>query len=308
MITVRRGLGAEQQVYDFTGQLRDILDLDWGHTIVLVAGQEVSPDYCVQPEDMVLVREFPAHAEAHNKTGLEWFADVFTFGLYGEIKYAVTKVGDDIEERKASNKTVAEPKTNPVVSGAKNQSAEGKTLPIIIGRHLFAPYMIGEPYMQIAGDYGKDLYWYATFLVGQSGLFIEQIRNGSVPIWTGSGNTAVNVEDYEFSLSGSPGNQLEIRQGMSFVNAIFNQKWVNSLSSAQQLVFGDDEGQFTGNHGLEIIEKSAQNPAAVEIELTFPDGLVAYNNSGNLTNATVALWLGVSSDGGTEWTRISISG
>jgi hypothetical protein len=156
----------------------------------------------VQPEDMVLVREFPAHAEAHNKTGLEWFA--------------VTKIGDSIEERKASNKTVAEPKTNPVVSGAKNQSAEGKTVPVIIGRHRFAPYMIGEPSMQIAGDYGKDLYWYATFLIGQSGLFIEQIRNGSVSIWTGSGNTAINIKA-AFSLSGSPENQLEICQGTPFL-------------------------------------------------------------------------------------------
>jgi len=204
IVNVFKGLGSERTIYNFNGRIGKNLDLDWGHCKMLLGDREITKNYAVREDDVVYIREYPGAVTTGLLIGMA-VAGVVAAGVgvwagvtarnaardaRRKLDNALNRIGDDNRRRDVES--------IPHLSGARNEFAEGRQAPIILGRHLFAPYFLSEPYMRPSGDDGMDLYWYGTFLVGQTGLSLEKIRNGMVdlvsfndtvyrndPAWTG---------------------------------------------------------------------------------------------------------------------------
>jgi len=204
IVNVFKGLGSERTIYNFNGRIRKNLDLDWKHCKMLLGDREITRNYSVNEDDVVYIREYPGAVTTGLLIGVA-VVGVVTAGVgvwagvtarnaardaRRKLDEALDRIGGDNRRRDVES--------IPHLSGARNEFAEGKQAPIILGRHLFAPYFLSEPYMRPSGDDGIDLHWYGTFLVGQTGLNLEKIRNGMIdlisfndtvyrnnPAWTG---------------------------------------------------------------------------------------------------------------------------
>jgi hypothetical protein len=121
--------------------------------------------------------------------------------------------------------------------------------------------------MSVSGNDGEDMYWRGAFLAGQSGLCFEKIKNGGTLLRAFSEGAAQNGS-YAFA-SGplyDAENRIEIRQGARFSDEIFNQKWVDSLSSSQRLEFAKDWKDAGNDHGKELVFQSAKYPMRLEMQ------------------------------------------
>lgn len=84
-----------------------------------------------------------------------------------------TPAGGDVD-----TKQKAALESRPDISGAKNRSATGGTVPVILGRRLITPQAIGTYWTEPAGTDGEDLYVHGLLVVGYGPLLIERIRLG----------------------------------------------------------------------------------------------------------------------------------
>jgi len=190
IVNLFKGLNSDREVLNFNGKLRDNLDLDWERVEILKNGDKLTPDYELQENEILIIQEYPGALS----TGLVVTAIVLGVvslgvgigvGIYAseqvkqaqrDMEEAIKKIGKDNKQKDVSS--------IPQLADAKNEKIEGKNVPIILGRHLFAPYFLSDPYIRPEGADGEDLYWYGTFLVGQNGLYFEKIRNGTVDLVT----------------------------------------------------------------------------------------------------------------------------
>jgi len=198
IVNVFKGLGSERTIYNFNGRIRKNLDLDWKHCKMLLGDREITRNYSVNEDDVVYIREYPGAVTTGLLIGVA-VVGVVTAGVgvwagvtarnaardaRRKLDEALDRIGGDNRRRDVES--------IPHLSGARNEFAEGKQAPIILGRHLFAPYFLSEPYMRPSGDDGIDLHWYGTFLVGQTGLNLEKIRNGMIDLVSGIGSAYRN--------------------------------------------------------------------------------------------------------------------
>ena len=187
IVNVFKGLGSERETHRFNGRLRKHLDLDWKHCKMLLGDKEITKNHAVKDDDVVYIREYPGAASAVfvgvmvtvlASVGAAAWAGVTAHRAareaYRRMQDAIRRIGRDNRRRDVES--------IPHLSGARNEPAEGKQAPIILGRHLFAPYFLSEPYMRPSGRDGEDLHWYGTFLVGQTGLNLEKLRNGAIDL------------------------------------------------------------------------------------------------------------------------------
>jgi hypothetical protein len=341
-VNLYRGLNSEKQIFNFTGKLKDNLDLDWEHTEIIKNGEKLNPDYELNENEVLIIQETPG--------GLVTIAVILGVvalgvgigaGVYAneqakkaqrEMEEALKRIGKDNKKNEVAS--------IPQLGDARNEKIDGKNVPIFLGRHLFAPYFLSEPYMKPGGTDGEDLYWYGTFLVGQNGLCFEKIRNGVTEL--------VNfTEDEPQQIKGkpfidplvenppfyNPDNYIDIVQKGNyktindFTCSVFEQKWADSLDSSVELgrkkidnakagnvgaggIFAEDEnGIFIEDDGAEpIIRETARFPMLAEIEISFPDGLFGWDSkNGAETSASVEIKLEWSKDGNTEWREIPVS-
>jgi len=189
-VNLYRGLDSERETLGFNGRLRDNLDLDWEHAKILKNGKILDPDYELKENDVIIIQDIPgAVSTALLVTSI--VLGVVSIGVgIGTGIYAYNQAKKAREEMEAAMGRVGKSNKQkdissiPQLGDARNEKADGKNAPVILGRHLFAPYYLSEPYMRPEGADGEDLYWYGTFLAGQSGLCFEKIRNGTVDLVT----------------------------------------------------------------------------------------------------------------------------
>jgi len=185
IVNLYKGLNSEREIFTFNGRLKDNLDLDWDHAKIIKNGGKLTPDYALQDNEILIIQEFPGSATALLVTsivlavislgvgiGVGIYADIQAKEAQREMEEALKRLGKDNKQKDVTS--------IPQLADARNEKMDGKNVPIILGRHLFAPYFLSEPYMRPEGTDGEDLYWYGSFLVGQSGLCFEKIRNGTI--------------------------------------------------------------------------------------------------------------------------------
>jgi type II secretory pathway pseudopilin PulG len=340
IINVLKGLGSDKEIYNFNGILSENLDLRWKHCKIYLGSQELDPHYEVREEDVVLIREYPGMSVAALVVGI---VSIVAAGITGGIaiykaKQAAKDAQNAMDRLRNQMKANKEVDDIPSLSGARNQKAEGKQAPLILGKHLFTPYYICDPYMRPSDDKdGEDLTWYGTFIVGQSGLNIEELRNGSTSLAKFEGEKETTENSHEFTGMGDTEGSVSIIQGGDFQNDVFNQKWTDSLESTTDIGRKKAEGEqktvneygeeyvkphFEGltfvntNRGSyryiddegpeEIIRQTSPFPMRAEIEI-FVDGLSGWDSeNGVATNATVEIEIGWSTKEDGPWTPIPI--
>jgi len=189
VVNLFRGLNSEKEIFNFNGRLKDSLDLDWDNAEILKNGEKLTPDYELKENEILIIQEFPGSATALLATSIVLAVVSLGVGIGAGI-YAseqAKRAQRDMEEalkRIGKTNKQKDVTTIPQLADARNEKIDGKNVPIFLGKHLFAPYFLSEPYMRPGGTDGEDLYWYGTFLVGQSGLCFEKIRNGTIDLVT----------------------------------------------------------------------------------------------------------------------------
>ena len=68
----------------------------------------------------------------------------------------------------------------PQLRGARNQSNYGKPVPLVLGRHLFTPMYVGNPYSTIGGEDGEFQYFHALFMLGYGKLKVTDVKLGVI--------------------------------------------------------------------------------------------------------------------------------
>jgi len=192
----------------------------------------------------------------------------------------------------------------PQLRGAKNQSNKNKPVPLIIGRHLYTPMYIGSPYTEIGGADGEDQYYNALYLLGWGKLKVSDIRLGPVSglaknpdisgnlnsaegSWSWDDNPSFFGADFIDPSFKASNPQLELRQGTGEV-WLYPQKVAEERLNIQ-LINIEDKDNPSENKRLEPIRFSAKNPQKVQVEITFNQGLISYDDKGNKKDASVGI-------------------
>jgi hypothetical protein len=215
-VNVIKGLSARKETLRFNGKIRDNLDLNWEYVKIFKSSEELTPDYEVQEDDVILMQEYPS-GTGTGSMGWDITLGILTGGIYSAVvAYNMAEQAQRELERaldRLKNQTNAGNSNSiPWLSGGKNEKIDGKQAPIIIGRHLFTPYYLSEPYLRPEGKDGEDLYWHATFLCGQTGLAFEKVRNGVIDLVT-IGDNSETKGSYRFADIGEPGTGSNIIHG-----------------------------------------------------------------------------------------------
>jgi len=242
-----KGLESERVIYNFNGKLKDNIDIDWDHAKIYKAAEELDSEYEVKEEDILIVYEYPGMSVATIVLLSITLAVGLGAGIYSgiqakkyrkEMEDALKRIGKDNKQKEIS--------PIPQMGDARNDRALGKNVPVILGKHFFAPYYLSDPYMKPSGVEGEDLYWYGTFLCGQNGLCFDKIRNGTIDLATFTDDTPqrrklpFNAVD-ESSPFYSNENYIEIVQKGNedslndFSESVFNEKWVDTIDSSVEI-------------------------------------------------------------------------
>jgi len=344
IVNLYRRLNSEREIFNFNGKIRDNLDLDWNYALITKNGEKLTPDYELQENEVLTVQQTPGLVAAAIILGVVSLGVGIGVGVYAyeQAKNAQKEMEEAVAKIKKANsqKDVA---SIPQLADGRNEKIDGKNVPIILGKHLFAPYFLSDPYMKPEGEDGADLYWYGTFLVGQNGLCFEKIRNGVTELVTFTEDEPQQVNDRRFIRPPNydpadpppfydPENYIDIVQkgneetSNSFTETVFEERWADSLGGSVELgrkkidnaktgnvingAFKPDEnGIFTDDDGAEpVIRETARFPMLAEIEISFPDGLFGWDSkNGIATPASVGVKLEWSKDGKSGWLDIPIS-
>jgi hypothetical protein len=324
-VNVFRGLDTIKETLSFNGVIKENLALNWEYVKIYKGSEELTPDYNVKGDDTILVVEYPEGVTvAILIIGIVSIAVGLGFGIYGYVKAKeIEREMNEALKRIGKTNKQSDVSSIPQLSGGRNEKADGKQSPIIIGRHLFTPYYLSDPYMRPAGEDGEDLYWYAAFVAGQNGLCFEKVRNGATELVTLTGETAQKGKYFFESGAGEAfydsENFIEIVQKgetslNTFTEPIFEEKWVDALESTVEIGRKRKEGAkviddiWLEDDGPEpVIRESARFPMRLEIEL-FVDGLHGFDsNNGVETEATIQVKVEWSADNNT-WGLLYMNG
>ena len=186
------------------------LEDDEEHVIVTVNGKSVDENYEVQSNDVLVVVYVPLSMDKGGfglvggltgaalgivAIGLLDLVGILT-GPVGWMIFAYTTAGllgavggafvgrslyDAVNSSKSS--TTLEDKTGeqrPDVRGAENESLAGNPYPFIMGRHLIAPRIAGDPYTEYSGSKGENAYVRVLYNAGYAPVKLTDFKLGEI--------------------------------------------------------------------------------------------------------------------------------
>ena len=304
-------------------------ELDYDNSLIAVNGAEVDQNYILQDGDICTIRIFPKGTPGSSP--LEIFLGIITLGIYTAADAIVSgatgkTIGQHVQQglmdwlmpdaSTTATNTADSLEGIPQLRGAKNQTNRNKPIPIVLGKHLYTPMFIGAPFTEIGGTDGEDQYFNVLYLLGFGKLKVNDFRLGPV---SGLARNTGNITDGIISYNDDPnfcdpsfsaGNpQIELRQGANTSRpdgevGLYPQRVVEERLNIELL-------NIEGESALEVIRFSAKNPQKVQIEFTFNNGLISYNEKGEKQNASVDIcleWRGSPSGTWQEFGRIGTSG
>lgn len=165
--------------------------------IVAVNGKEQALDYIVCEEDVVEIIFTPASDNwswAGAFSGLASGAVTGAlfgakWGYYGALIGAIVGgvigfiaggiiLGDALDNTSKSGSTGLDTSSLPDIRGSQNQPLTDNVFPVVFGRHLVTPFIVGSTYNDIYGDHGETIYIKALYLVGYGPLKITDMKLG----------------------------------------------------------------------------------------------------------------------------------
>ena len=281
-------------------------NINFKNALIYANNRQQTPEYVAQESDLVIIRMIPAE----DYDPWDWVFTIATGGLYsiGKMAYdnyqARKKAEEEIEKmKKLSNRPDID--NRPFLRGASNTVATGNSQPYIIGRHFFTPYLLSKPFYQIVGTDGADEYTYTALECGFNKQILQSVAIDDIKIKTFSDNTpqegAYNIDAGIFAEDG----KLEIAQDGANLTEIpeLNYK-VESTSCNDNIPRDSEVSAGTEVNLTYTLNKYAKD---VDIAITFPNGLFAYNEKNNKVNTSVTITPQYSLDGGANWNSFTFN-
>lgn len=267
--------------------------------IILVNGKEVSSDYILQKDDIVLIRNIPSGTTAAIVASIIIGAVALTTGVVvGVQSYKQKK---ELAKLQEEAKRAAERQNDSVINlpylrGANNSTAKNKTQPYIIGEHLFTQYYLQTSFSKISGYEGKDQFLYQYFVCGFNKQVLRNIYADDIKLKTFTEDTPQQGR-YQFDqgIFYDPENFIEVIQdGSSSSDDFFNCR-IEHQESGTQLKKRNEIDYEPIYFTLNRYSKNADVCIMI-------NGLRAYNSSGTEIQTAVKVVPQVSYDNGTTWT------
>lgn len=155
-------------------------ELDLSQCIIVNAGEEIAPDYVLKDNDIVFIRAIPGATGAVVMAVIACVCAAVAVGaaVYSAIEQQ--KAQEEMEKAQRQAKALAEKVTQlPFLKGANNRTALGYNIPYIMGSVYNVPYKLVSGYYTINGEYGKNQFWNASFVVGYNNALIQDVSVGT---------------------------------------------------------------------------------------------------------------------------------
>ena len=281
--------------------IKDCLDIDFEYALIYVNGYQVDKDYILKEDDVCTIRQ--THGLITSLvTGIQAAVNgrSFTDQWDSNKKDIQKKISDWLAEGNEepdapTNKNVdTTTQTIPQLAGAKNASAYGKYVPLVLGRSIYTSNYCGNQYRTISGTDGEKQTFHCLYLLGYKDIQVQDIKLG-MTLLSSNPNLRDNGVFQNSEIDGrwdaeTYNIQLELEQGSDV--SIYPQK-----VSEEQL---NIELLNTGTKKLELNRFSAKNPQTIEIEFTL-NGLIGYSENGDEQEKSVQVQIKISFDGGTTY-------
>lgn len=308
LINVYDTVSNESRAVKANGKLRNIFpEIDFSHSLVIKAGNRLSGDYEVQPEDVLYVRKVPGSTAV--VAGISIFLAVVAIGvgvgsaIYAKRKSDEAKAAMEKAQRDAENMAAAIQQL-PFIRGAKNRKALGETVQFIMGSVYNTPYNVTDGYYTIDGNDGVNSYYNAVFTAGYGSQKITKLLLGNENICHDengiSGSRSFDADSLYYDQNNT--NLVEVRQpGESLTIADGNQK-VSATFAAAEL-----KHEY-GQDAEPVIVQAAENAMKIQVCIMF-SCLRQYNSdAGEWRERTATVRPYWSNDGGTTWNEFYFAG
>jgi len=277
-------------------------DVNWEYCAILINSKVKDENTVINEGDIVMIRQSPAGGVAAIITIVVIAVVAVAVGVVGGImaykaRKAAEKNKEELEKLKKEQNTDAD--NRPFLRGASNTLLIGKNHPYVCGRCLFAPYLVQNSFYQMYGTDGANTYTYMLLDAGFNYQVIHSISTDDIIIKTFDDTTPQQgVYDIDPGIFAQDG-KIEIRQdGTPFeILTLLNGKHV-STACDDEVVKDSVVEAGDGEYLTYTLDANAKD---VEIAITFPYGLHAYD----LNNVLIPTQLDVtplySLDGGNTW-------
>ena len=284
-------------------------DIDFDNAVAIVNGRERTADYVLRESDVVTVRELPSGVTAA-VTAVVLVALAVTAGVIGGVQiYKAKKAAEDAQKeldkmKKQSNKDDID--NRPFLRGASNTVANGKSQPYVCGRHLFTPYLLCSPFYKISGEDGAEQHTYTVLECGFNRQVIDSVSIEDIRIKKFEGD---EPQEGSYALDGgqvfAEDGMIEIAQdGKPFGELTeLNYKTV-STSCNDEIPRDITVEKGDAEYLTYTLDANALN---VEVAVSFPYGLYAYNDDADKIGTKVTITPQYSLDGGNTWNPFGFS-
>lgn len=290
--------------------IKDCLDIDFDYSIIYVNGFKVDKEYILKENDVCTVRQLSAggiasgidsmlHGKSfeegwHNhwnnvKRGFEWFGGQLHDFFFGK---------EDKKDEPATNNPDTTTQTIPQLAGAKNSSAYGKNVPLVLGRSIFTPSYCGNQYRTISGTDGENQTFHCLYMLGYNNIEVKDIKLGmsllsSNPNNITSGKFSKANGDYEGGRWDAETYHIQMELQQVNPCQLYNEKVTEEQLNIELI-------NTNGTDKLVAPRFSAKYPKKVEVEFTL-NGLIGYSDSGEEQNKSVQIKILASYDGGQNY-------
>ncbi|MGP1459900.1 MAG: hypothetical protein ACTTKL_11455, partial [Treponema sp.] len=282
----------------------NLTDIDFTNAIVIVNGALVREQHIVQTGDIVTIRITPSGVV------IGIIAAVFTIGaiiagaLIGREVYKMKEAAEKAQKEAERLKKMMGKRdidNRAFLRGASNTLATGNSQPYIIGRHFFTPYLLSKPFYKLEGTDGETQYLYTILECGFNKQILQSVSIDDIVIKTFN-DTAPQQGVYPIDAGiFADDGLIEISQNGDLLKYLpeLNYKVVSTQTNDE--IVRDVDIEKHPESKKHLIYTLDPHAMSVDVAITFPHGLYAFNNDGDKMKTKVTIIPQYSLDGGDNW-------
>lgn len=285
--------------------------IDFDYAVCCIGNKKkVDKNYIVKPDDVITIRQFPAGATAAIVTAVVVGVVAVGVGVAGGVqayqaKKEAQKAQEELEKvKKITNKSEID--NRPFLRNAMNTPATGNLQPFVCGRHLFAPYLLCNSFYRLSGADGKDQYTYVILDCGFNKQILKSISIEDVLIKTFNEGTP---QEGAYSLNAgqvfADDGLLEVSQDGALLSSLPELNYKVVSAACNDPISRDSK--IAAGEGEYFIRTLDQYAKSVDVAISFPYGLWAYNDENDKIETAVTITPEYSLDGGHTWTAFSFN-
>lgn len=296
-INIYSALDSKRTVIKASGKLKDIVpNVDFSKVVMLNGGEKINENYRVKEKDIIFIRAIP-----NGITGTLLAIGVAAIAIGVGVGVVLFRQNLEITEQMQKAQQDAENLAQqinqlPFIKGAKNKSALGNGVQIVMGSSYNTPYTVNSPFYKIGGEYGEKIYWNNMFTCGYGPQQITDILCGTQKILSDSDGISDGVHSVdETSIYYDEENKIEVAQGgEDFTDSDFDQKVICTQDGEQiKHAYGEDSKP--------LIRTLADFTQKVEVCIQL-NGLRQYNSDASTwEKRTLKITPSWSNDNGATW-------